>query len=130
MYNLLALDTVLAAMMLFWVTFNVGRARAKFGIMPPAISGNENFERYFRVHQNTIEWAVIFLPLLWVAGIYVSEFFAASVGGVWIIGRVIYAIGYYKSTKGRMPGFIINLLTVAVLGLCALYGVVTKLIGL
>ncbi len=33
----------------------VGKARGKYGIDAPAITGNPIFERYYRVHQNTLE---------------------------------------------------------------------------
>jgi hypothetical protein len=43
----------------------VGRARAKYGVKAPAISGPEAFDRIFRVQQNTLEGLVVFLPGLW-----------------------------------------------------------------
>ena len=33
----------------------VGKARGKYGVKAPAITGNDVFERYFRVQQNTLE---------------------------------------------------------------------------
>ena len=42
----------------------VGRARGKYGITAPATTGNEVFERTFRVHYNTLEKLVVFIPEL------------------------------------------------------------------
>ena len=39
----------------------------------PAISGNPDFERVFRVQMNTLEWLPIFLPSLWLFAIYISD---------------------------------------------------------
>ena len=38
----------------------VGRARGRFEVQVPAISGNDGCERYFRAHQNTAERLVVF----------------------------------------------------------------------
>ena len=43
----------------------VGKARGKYGIDAPAISGNPIFERYYRVQQNTLEVLVLFIPGMW-----------------------------------------------------------------
>ncbi len=50
--------------MYFVVTINVGRARAKYKIMPPQMTGYQNFERVVRVQQNTLEQLILFLPSL------------------------------------------------------------------
>ena len=38
----------------------VGRARAKYNVPAPATSGDPVFERYCRVHQNTLEQLMVF----------------------------------------------------------------------
>ena len=40
--------------------FQVGQARARYGVAAPAVTGNPIFERYHRVHQNTLENLVTF----------------------------------------------------------------------
>ncbi len=52
-------------------------------IKAPAISGHPDFERYFRVQANTLEWMPIFLPSLWLFALYVSDMGAAAIGLVW-----------------------------------------------
>ena len=43
----------------------VGKARGRYGVKAPAITGNDIFERYFRVQQNTLELLVVMLPAMW-----------------------------------------------------------------
>jgi hypothetical protein len=62
MPNYTALATLLALVFYFYTTFAVASARAKFGVTAPAIAGNPDFERVFRVQMNTLEWMPIFLP--------------------------------------------------------------------
>ena len=40
----------------------VGFARGRTGLAAPAVTGNEEFERHFRVHYNTIEQLILFVP--------------------------------------------------------------------
>ncbi|WP_242049075.1 MAPEG family protein [Planktothrix sp. FACHB-1365] len=99
------------------VTINVGRARIKYKIMPPQMTGDENFERVVRVQQNTLEQLVLFLPTLWLFSEWVSPIWAAGLGAVWVIGRILYAWGYYQAPEKRMLGFgISSLVTFTLLG--------------
>ena len=77
----------------------MSRARGKFGVKLPAISGNPDFERVFRVQMNTLEWMPIFLPSLWLFAIYIGDGIAAGLGLVWVIGRILYVIGYARAVK-------------------------------
>ena len=120
MYHFTALATCLAILFYFYTSILVSQARSKFGVKLPAISGNADFERVFRVQMNTLEWMPIFLPSLWLFAIYVSDGFAAALGAVWIVGRVLYVIGYSKATEKRGPGFAVQFLACAVLWLGAL----------
>jgi glutathione S-transferase len=115
MYNFTALLTCLVALFCFVTSARVARARIKYGVKLPAIAGNDDFERVFRVQMNTLEWIPIFLPSLWLFAIYVGDQIAASIGLIWIIGRIIYMIGYIQSVPRRSPGFFIQALATAVL---------------
>ena len=125
--TLLYVPLVTCAAMLLYViiTFNVGRARMRYGVKPPATSGDEDFLRYFRTQQNTLEQMMLFLPSLWLCGWFVSDIIAASLGAVWVFGRIWYALGYYSNSPKRMPGFLISLLASNILLLGAIYGIVT-----
>ena len=105
MYHFTALVTLLALMFYFYTSLGVAKARAKYGIKAPAISGNPDFERVFRVQMNTLEWLPIFLPSLWLFAVYVSDAIAAVLGLVWIAGRILYMTGYAEAAQKRSRGF-------------------------
>jgi len=128
MYHFTALVTLLALMFYFFTSARVARARIKYGVKLPAIAGNEDFERVFRVQMNTLEWLPIFLPSLWLFAVYISDGIAASIGAVWIIGRIVYMIGYTKSVSQRSPGFAIQALATTALLFGALGAVVWKIV--
>ena len=77
---------------------------------------------------NTLEWLPIFLPSLWLFAIYISDAIAAAIGAVWIIGRIVYMIGYTQSVPGRGPGFAIQSTAVIVLWFGAIGAVVWRMV--
>lgn len=83
----------------------VGMARAKHGVPAPAVSGNADFERVYRVQMNTAENLILVLPAMWLFGMLVSGTWAMILGGAFFIGRIIYAVGYYKAAEKRGAGF-------------------------
>ena len=121
-----ALITIFAILMYVSTGLMVARARAKYGVTAPAITGNADFERVFRVQMNTLEWMPIFLPTLWLFAIYVSDIWAAALGAIWIVGRVIYMRAYAAAAK-RAPGFITQAVACLVLLTGALIGIVLRL---
>lgn len=128
MYHLTALVTCLALLAYFLISFQVGKARATYGVKAPAVSGNPDFERIYRVQMNTLEWMPVFLPALWLFAIYVSDAIAAALGVVWIIGRILYMIGYTKAANKRGPGFGIQAGATMILWLGATIGILWRLI--
>jgi uncharacterized membrane protein YecN with MAPEG domain len=123
-HTLVAIVTILALLLYFTMMLGVGRARTKYGIPAPAIIGNPDFERIFRVQANTLEWLPIFLPCLWLFALYWDDRVAAGVGLVWIVGRFLYMTGYAKAANARSMGFLIQMFAVAVL----LFGALGKAI--
>jgi glutathione S-transferase len=105
MYLLTALITCLAVAVYFATSVLVSRARTAYGIKAPAVTGNPDFERVFRVQMNTLEWLPIFLPSLWLFAIHVSDLLAAAIGLVWIAGRILYIVSYSQAANKRGPGF-------------------------
>jgi uncharacterized MAPEG superfamily protein len=105
-----ALVTVFALIEFMVFAGLVGRARARYGIHAPATSGHEMFDRCFRVHMNTLEQLVMFIPTLWIFATFVSELWAALAGVVFIIGRAIYAAAYIRDPKSRSLGFALTAL--------------------
>jgi glutathione S-transferase len=128
MYHFTALVTLLAILVYFYSSVLVARARGKFGVELPAISGNPDFERVFRAQMNTLEWLPIFLPSLWLFAIYVSDGIAAAIGLVWVIGRILYIFGYAKSVPQRTPGFATQALATIALWLGAFGAIVWRLV--
>jgi glutathione S-transferase len=126
--NWVMLVTVLALLVFFVVTINIGRSRVKFGIKPPQMTGDPEFERTIRVQQNMLEQMVMFLPAMWIFALVVSPVYAAGLGAVWVIGRIIYAWGYYQAAEKRGPGFGISSLATIVLLLGSLIGTVLQLV--
>ena len=128
MFHFTALVTLLAIAFYFFTTTRVAKARAKFGIKAPAITGNPDFERVFRGQMNTLEWMPIFLPSLWLFAIYISDPIAAVLGLVWIVGRFLYITGYAQAAEKRSMGFGVQFLAGAALWLGALGAIVWRLI--
>jgi glutathione S-transferase len=120
--------TLFAILFYFFTSTRVARARAQFKIKAPAISGDPDFERVFRVQMNTLEWLPIFLPSLWLFAIYVSDQIAAVVGLVWIAGRVLYMIGYEQAASKRSRGFAIQSFATGVLLLGSLGAIIWRIV--
>lgn len=93
----------------------VGRVRTRHGLPAPAMHGHPDVERALRVQGNTLEWLVIFVPSLWMFGIYFDARIAAVATIVWIAGRWIYLRGYMQDPLKRRPGFLLQLAATAVL---------------
>ena len=114
-HSYVALVTVAALLVYVWMGIRVGQARAKCGIAAPAMSGDPILERHIRAHYNTLEWLPPFLAGLWLFAIYWNDLVAAAQGVVWIVGRILYALGYVADPKKREAGFLIQLAATAVL---------------
>ena len=122
-----ALVTIVALLVYFWMSLQVARARGKCGIHPPAMTGDQVMERAIRVQSNTLEWLPIFLAGLWLFAFYWNEMFAAGLGVVWIVGRLIYSAGYMADPAKRSTGFLIQILACMVLLLGAFGRIVYSL---
>jgi glutathione S-transferase len=106
----------------------VGRARARYGVKAPAMTGHPEFERANRVHMNTLEALITFIPGALLFAHYVDARWAAALGFMFVIGRVVYAVGYLKAAEKRGPGAGITGLANGALVLGALYGVIRALL--
>src|SRR5277367_3779790 len=107
--------TALAVLQFIVFGFKVGKARGTYGVKAPATTGNEIFERYFRVQQNTLEQLIVFLPGLYIFSRYFNPIWAAALGVVYLIGREIYAFGYVKDPVKRGPGYGLTFLATVIL---------------
>jgi len=118
-----AVVTLLTLLLMFATVWMVGRARERYGIKAPSISGDPAFERAWRVQMNTLENATMFIPALWLAAQYVDPLWAGIAGMVWLIGRVWYALAYVRDATRRGPGYMVSMLAWAVLMLMAAGGI-------
>lgn len=125
----LAIVTALALLEYMGISILVGRARGKYGIKAPATSGHEIFDRTFRVHQNTLEQLIVFLPALWIFGTFVSETWGAGFGLLFIVGRAMYVTGYIADPEKRGMGFLVGFVANVVLTVGGLIGAVMALGG-
>jgi glutathione S-transferase len=123
-----SLVSICALILSLVLTINVSRSRGKFGVKLPDICTAPEFERVVRVQQNTLEQMVLFLPALWIFATFVSSIAAAVIGAIWIVGRILYAWGYYQSADKRALGFAINSLATLVLLLGSLVGIGMQLL--
>lgn len=110
-----AIVTILALGQFVFFSIQVGSMRAKHDVKAPATSGHPEFERMFRIQQNTMEQLVVFIPALWIFGYLVNPDWAAALGSVFIVGRFVYWSSYRKDPASRGAGFTITFLPTAVM---------------
>ena len=125
------LDIVTALALLEFLVFGfrVGGARERYGVKAPATTGHEVFERHFRVQQNTLELLIAFIPGLYLFGHYFDPRWAAGLGVLFLIGRLLYARSYVQDPARRGPGFGLSFLPTVVLLLGGLIGAMLRLAG-
>ncbi len=120
--------TILLALVEYTVfTALVGRARARYGIKAPAMTGHPDFERVNRVHYNTLEALIVFIPAVLMFAYYIDARWAAGLGVVFVIGRALYAVGYIRAAEKRGLGAGISGIVNLVLLAGALFGVIRAL---
>jgi hypothetical protein len=121
--------TALAVLQFFVFGFKVGGARGRYGVKAPAITGNDIFERHFRVQQNTLELLIALVPGLYLFSRYWSPPIAAALGVIYLIGREIYAAGYVKEPAKRSAGYGVSLVPTVILVVGGLAGAVRQVIA-
>lgn len=125
--NAIAMATILQY--LFFSAL-VGQARGKYGVQAPAVTGNEHFERIYRVQMNTLELMVAFLPALYAAGWYWPSKYVAAAGAVYLLGRFVYWRAYVSDPKRRGLGFLLSFAPVVGLTLAGLAGAFIFRVGM
>jgi glutathione S-transferase len=121
--------TALALLQFIVFAFKVGKARERYGVKAPATTGNEVFERQFRVQQNTLEQLIVLLPGLYLFSHYFNPLIAAGLGVIYLIGREVYAVTYVKDPAKRSAGFGLTFLPNVILVLGGLIGAIRQLAG-
>lgn len=123
-----ALMTLLAVLWLMITAFMVGRARTKYKVRAPATTGDPAFERAYRVQMNELENLVAFLPAMWIFAWFGNPRLAAIAAAVYLVGRIVYAVGYWREARRRHYGYTIATVALAVTWVAALASV-TRWIG-
>jgi glutathione S-transferase len=114
----------LALAQFLFFCFAVGKARGTYKVAAPATTGNEMFERYFRVQMNTLELLVIFVPAILIFGQYFSAYVAVALGVIYLIGRLIYFTSYVKDPKSRSIGYGLSATPVLILLAGSIFGAI------
>ena len=117
------LVVVLALLEFLLFGYAVGRARTRYKVPAPAMSGHEVFDRYFRAQMNTLEQLVVFLPSLWLFAHYINAWAAVALGLLFIVGRALYFRGYVQAAESRHAGFVLSAIPNVTLLIGALIGV-------
>lgn len=126
--ELVYLTIVLALLEYAAMAALVGRARARYGVHAPATTGHPEFERVNRVHVNTLENLVLFVPAVLIFAVYVSAAWAAALGFLFVVARALYAVGYLKAAEKRAVGAGLTGLVNMALLLGGLVGLVLALV--
>jgi len=126
-YPITTLALVLALMVYFWITLNVGMARGTYGVPAPQSGGHPEFDKRYRVQMNTVEQLVWFVPALIIGVPVLGDLVAGSLAAVWSFGRIIFALAYYRDPARRSLGFALTLLPTAILLLAGAWGGISAL---
>ena len=122
-FPLASLVTLLVVLVMVITGLNVGRARGRYGVKAPAVTGHEMFERAFRIQMNTLESALSMLPALWLYAGFIGDLGAGVMGVIWVAARIWYGVAYQNDPGKRGGGFGLSFLAFAGLWLGALWGV-------
>lgn len=126
-FPLTTLAILVALLIYFGLGAVVGAARGKFGVPAPQSSGHPEFDKRNRVHMNTLEQLVIFVPAAMFAAPVIGDPITATIALVWSVGRLLYARSYYADPAKRSLGFMLTMLPTLILIIAAGYGAVRAL---
>jgi len=122
-----ALVILLSLLQYTYFAIAVGIARGKYKVSAPETTGNEVWQRTFRVQQNTLEQLVIFIPAMLLFSFYVSDVWVLLPGVMFLVGRQAYSYLYVKAPDSRGAGFLLTFLANMVLVIGSLIGIGLKL---
>jgi glutathione S-transferase len=124
--RLTALATLAVLGVYFWTGVMAGWARVKYKVPAPAMDGPLPFQSAQRVQANTLEQLPLVLAPLWLCSVYLGDVWAAAGGLLWCLGRILYALGYYRDPSKREAGFIIGMLACGALVAGSLVGLLLQ----
>jgi glutathione S-transferase len=119
-----ALVSAVSVLVYYLTLLNAGLGRIKYQIPAPSHDGPEDYVRRVRAHMNTVEHLVMFLPSMWTFALLVSPTWAAALGSVWPVGRLLYMVGYNRSAEARRPGLYMTMPTIYIFILGSIIGAI------
>lgn len=124
----ITLIIALALLQYLYFVFRVGSSRGRYGVDAPATTGNEEWEKLYRVQANTMEQLIVFIPAIYMAASFAHLWTAVGIGIVYLIGRTAYAWGYRAEPGKRAIGMLMTFFPNAILVLMAIGGVLYKIL--
>ena len=106
--NMIYLLILVSLLQYTYFTIKVGQGRGKYGVKAPAVTGNESWERLYRVQMNSQEQLLIFIPSIYFCAAYLSGTVAQALGVLFIVFRFVYARSYVKDPASRSIGFAVS----------------------
>ena len=107
--NLTAWITLAALGVYGWTMANAAAARGKYKVKAPSMDGPPPFQCAMRVQANTLEQLPLLLAPLWMCALFLGDYWAAAGGALWCVGRIMYALAYYKDPSKRTLGYAIGM---------------------
>ena len=126
-FPLTTLAILIALLVYFGLGAVVGMARGKFNVPAPQSTGHPEFDKRNRVHMNTLEQLVIFVPAAVFAAPVLGDAITAMVALLWSVGRLLYARAYYGDPAKRSLGFALTMLPSLILIVAAAWGAIGTL---
>ena len=127
LFPLTTLAVLVALLVYFGLGGVVGMARTKFNVPAPQSSGHPEFDKRNRVHMNTLEQLVMFVPAAMFAAPVLGDPITAVIALVWSVGRLLYARAYYVDPAKRSLGFLLTFLPTIILIGAAAWGAIKTL---
>jgi glutathione S-transferase len=104
MFTTQIIFTIISLVFYQYLSTLVSKARYDFGVKAPATTGNDSFERIHRAHLNFMENLVVFIPLLWIAGVeFANNAFYFLLCALWLVCRGLFTYSYvnhFSKKKG------------------------------